>query len=76
MPQILKSTPLEALTGGVSDGSWTAAAGIPTLDGLGPVGGDDHTPDEYVETPTFATRAGIIAGLVAAIDAGLLRGPR
>lgn len=62
----------ESLTGGVSDGSWAAAAGIPTLDGLGPVGGDDHTPDEYVETPTFATRAGVVAGLVAAIDAGLL----
>lgn len=62
----------ESLTGGVSDGSWTAAAGIPTLDGLGPVGGDDHTPGEYVETPTFATRAGVVAGLVAAIDAGLL----
>lgn len=62
----------EATTGGVSDGSWTAWSGIPTLDGLGPVGGDDHTPDEYVETPTFATRAGVVAGLVAAIDAGLL----
>ncbi len=62
----------EASTGGVSDGSWTAWSGVPTLDGLGPVGGDDHTPDEYVETPTFATRAGVVAGLVAAIDAGLL----
>lgn len=61
----------EASTGGVSDGSWTAWSGIPTLDGLGPVGGDDHTPDEYVETATFATRAGVVAGLVAAIDAGL-----
>ncbi len=65
----------ESLTGGVSDGSWTAWSGIPTLDGLGPVGGDDHTPDEYVETPTFATRAGVVAGLVAAIDAGLLIDP-
>ena len=45
----------EAVTGGVSDGSWTAHAGIPTLDGLGPVGGLDHGPDEYVETATFAT---------------------
>ncbi len=62
----------EALTGGVSDGSWTAHAGIPTLDGLGPVGGLDHGPDEYVETETFATRSGVVAGLVAAIDAGLL----
>jgi glutamate carboxypeptidase len=63
----------EALTGGVSDGSWTAAAGVPTLDGLGPVGGLDHSPDEYVETATFATRCGVVAGLVAAVDAGLLR---
>jgi len=62
----------EALTGGVSDGSWTAWRGVPTLDGLGPVGGLDHTPDEYAETPTFATRCGVVAGLVAAIDAGLL----
>jgi glutamate carboxypeptidase len=62
----------EASTGGVSDGSWTAWSGIPTLDGLGPVGGDDHTPDEYAEVPTFATRAGVVAGLVAAIDGGLL----
>jgi glutamate carboxypeptidase len=64
----------EALTGGVSDGSWTASRGIPTLDGLGPVGGLDHTPDEYVETDTFAPRCGVVAGLVAAVDAGLLRG--
>jgi hypothetical protein len=36
------------------------------------VGGLDHTPDEYVELPTFATRSGVVAGLVAAVDAGLL----
>lgn len=64
----------ETATGGVSDGSWTARSGIPTLDGLGPVGGHDHTPDEYVETASFATRAGVVAGLVAAVDAGLLDG--
>ncbi len=64
----------EARAGGVSDGSWTATGGIPTLDGLGPVGGDDHSPDEYVETASFATRCGIVAGLVAAIDGGLLAG--
>ncbi len=63
----------EALTGGVSDGSWTAEAGLPTLDGLGPVGGLDHGPDEYIETDTIATRCGIVAGLIAAVDAGLLR---
>jgi glutamate carboxypeptidase len=58
----------EATAGGVSDGSWTASRGIPTLDGLGPVGGDDHSPAEYVETASFATRCGVVAGLVAAIE--------
>jgi glutamate carboxypeptidase len=62
----------EATTGGVSDGSWTAGAGIPTLDGLGPTGGLDHTPGEYAEVSTFAPRCGVVAGLVAAVDAGLL----
>ncbi len=61
----------EAVAGGVSDGSWTAGL-VPTLDGLGPVGGDDHSPDEYVETASFATRCGVVAGLVEAIDAGPL----
>jgi glutamate carboxypeptidase len=62
----------EAAAGGVSDGSWTASRGIPTLDGLGPVGGEDHTPWEYIETETIAPRCGVVAGLVAAVDAGLL----
>jgi glutamate carboxypeptidase len=62
----------EAIGGGVSDGSWTAHLGLPTLDGLGPVGGDDHSPAEYVETSSFAPRCGVVAGLVEAIDAGLL----
>jgi glutamate carboxypeptidase len=65
----------EAVAGGVSDGSWTASRGIPTLDGLGPVGGADHSPAEYVETSSFAPRCGVVAGLVAAIDAGLLTDP-
>lgn len=62
----------EAAAGGVSDGSWTASQGIPTLDGLGPVGGEDHTPWEYVQTASFPARCGVVAGLIAAVDAGLL----
>lgn len=62
----------ETSAGGVSDGSWAASQGIPTLDGLGPVGGEDHTPWEYIETASLATRCGVVAGLVAAVDAGLL----
>jgi glutamate carboxypeptidase len=68
----LGQEPGEAAAGGVSDGSWTAARGIPTLDGLGPVGGDDHSPAEYVELASFAVRCGLVAGLVAAVGAGLL----
>ncbi len=59
-------------TGGVSDGSWTAWHGLPTLDGLGPVGGLDHTADEYIELATVPERAGVIAGLLVAIELGLL----
>ncbi len=36
-------------TGGCSDGNWTAAMGIPTIDGVGPVGGNSHREDEYME---------------------------
>jgi len=63
------------LTGGVSDGSWTAWHGLPTLDGLGPVGGLDHTPEEYIELATIPERAGVAAGLITAIELGLLGEP-
>lgn len=36
-------------TGGCSDGNWTAAMGIPTIDGMGPVGENSHREDEYME---------------------------
>jgi glutamate carboxypeptidase len=65
----------ETGAGGVSDGSWTASQGIPTLDGLGPAGGEDHTPFEYAEVGSFAPRCGVVAGLVAAVDAGVLAEP-
>ena len=68
----LGATVPEVSTGGVSDGCWTAGAGLPTLDGLGPVGALDHSPDEYIEIASLAPRCGILAGLVASIDAGLL----
>jgi glutamate carboxypeptidase len=61
----------ETSTGGVSDGCWTAGAGLPTLDGLGPVGALDHSPDEYIEIDSLAARCGLVAGLVAAVDAGV-----
>lgn len=48
-------------TGGGSDGNWTAAMGIPTLDGLGPVGGKYHTIGEYLLVDTLPQRAALCA---------------
>ncbi len=62
----------EVATGGVSDACWTAAAGLPTLDGLGPIGEDDHSPDERIVVPSLADRCGLVAGLIAAVEGGLL----
>lgn len=61
-------------SGGMSDGCWTAAIGIPTVDGLGPVGGLDHSPDEYARLDSVPVRCGMIAGLCQAIGGGLLIG--
>lgn len=61
----------EATTGGASDGSYASDADIPTLDGLGPTGGLDHTEHEYAEVPTFVPRIGVVAGVVAAVETGL-----
>ena len=47
--------------GGGSDGNLLAAAGLPTLDGLGPVGNHLHSPNEYVELRSLAQRAQIAA---------------
>jgi glutamate carboxypeptidase len=51
--------------GGGSDGNFTAAIGVPTLDGLGAVGGGAHADHEYVVVDTMPDRAALIAGLVA-----------
>jgi glutamate carboxypeptidase len=56
----------DAATGGSSDANTTAAAGVPSLDGLGPVGGNDHTPEEYVRVSSIAPRTTLLAALVLA----------
>jgi glutamate carboxypeptidase len=55
----------EGSTGGVSDGNLTAALGIPTLDGLGPVGDHAHSSEEFVETASLPGRAALLAGLIS-----------
>jgi glutamate carboxypeptidase len=57
----------EASTGGGSDGSFTAALGVPTLDGLGAVGDGAHSPSEHVVIRRLPERAALIAGLLATL---------
>ncbi|GAA2936857.1 M20 family metallopeptidase [Streptomyces enissocaesilis] len=60
--------PLGAVaTGGVGDANIIAGAGVPTLDGLGPVGGADHTPEEWLDTATVPSRIALLASLVATL---------
>lgn len=54
----------EAATGGASDANTTAAMGIPTLDGLGPVGGGPHSDDEWLDLSTVVPRTALLARLV------------
>jgi len=55
----------EASTGGASDGNFTAALGVPTLDGLGAVGEGAHARHESVVVEHLAPRTALLAGLLA-----------
>jgi glutamate carboxypeptidase len=55
------------LTGGASDASYATNHGVPALDGLGPIGGRDHSPDEYLVLSSVAPRTALLAGLIATI---------
>ena len=57
----------EASTGGGSDGSFTAALGVPTLDGLGAVGEGAHGANENVVVDALPERAALLASLLATI---------
>lgn len=59
------ASPDGVVVGGGSDGNFTAGAGVPTLDGLGPVGGGAHAVDEHVIVEAMPQRAALVAGLVA-----------
>ncbi|MFC9396577.1 M20 family metallopeptidase [Streptomyces sp. NPDC057027] len=56
--------------GGGSDGNFTGALGIPTLDGLGAVGGGAHADHEFLLVDSMAERANLVTGLVGAIRNG------
>jgi glutamate carboxypeptidase len=54
--------------GGGSDGNFTGAMGIATLDGLGVRGADAHTLNEHIEVESLAERGRLMAGLLATLD--------
>ena len=60
----------EGGTGGGSDGNFTAALGVPTLDGLGAMGAGPHALHEHIEVNALPWRAALLAGLIAETMAG------
>jgi glutamate carboxypeptidase len=65
----LGQTLTEAATGGASDGNFTAALGLPTLDGLGPTGAGAHCPGEHILLSSVAPRMALIALLLSQLKA-------
>lgn len=61
--------PSSATVGGGSDGNFTAALGIPTLDGMGIVGGNAHASGEWADLTSIPPRAALLAGCVLRLAA-------
>jgi glutamate carboxypeptidase len=59
--------PAGVTVGGASDGNFTAGIGVPTLDGLGAVGGGAHALDEHLIAVELPRRAALLAALVEAV---------
>ncbi|HVM11098.1 MAG TPA: M20 family metallopeptidase [Actinomycetota bacterium] len=62
--------PADVGSGGASDGNTTGAAGLPTLDGLGPIGGGWHGPSEWMDLASVPARCALLAGVLAALAEG------
>jgi glutamate carboxypeptidase len=54
-------------TGGASDANTTSNAGLPSLDGLGPIGGDDHSADEWLDLGSVVPRMALLANLITRV---------
>jgi glutamate carboxypeptidase len=57
---------MDVATGGASDANTTSGMGVPSIDGLGPIGGRDHSPDEYLEVDSIVPRTTLLAALLLA----------
>ena len=51
-------------TGGASDANTTSGMGVPSIDGLGPIGGLDHAPGEYLEVESIVPRLALLSALL------------
>jgi glutamate carboxypeptidase len=60
-------------TGGASDGNLLTAAGLPNLDGVGPIGDQLHSNREFIVVPTIAERAQVVALVLHRIASGEIR---
>jgi glutamate carboxypeptidase len=58
----------EAATGGGSDGNFTAAMGVATLDGMGAIGAGAHAAHEHVVTKHLVERTALLAGMIARVS--------
>jgi glutamate carboxypeptidase len=63
----------EMATGGAGDANTAAAAGLPTIDGLAPVGGDAHGPDEWLDLDSIVPHTALLAGLLARLGSREVR---
>ena len=54
----------DVATGGASDANTTSGMGVPSIDGLGPIGGMDHSPEEYLEVDSIVPRTALVAALL------------
>jgi glutamate carboxypeptidase len=57
----------DTATGGASDANTTSGMGVPTLDGLGPIGGNAHAPSEYMELDSIVPRTTLLAALLLSV---------
>jgi len=55
----------EAATGGGSDGNFTSALGVPTLDGMGAIGRGAHAANESIRIDSLVPRTALLAALIA-----------
>jgi glutamate carboxypeptidase len=61
------------LTGNAGDAGYASKIGIPVLDGLGPIGGGDHSPREYLRLDSVASRSARLSGLTVSVASQFIR---